>query len=96
VGARVGLGDVKNSLQIAALSELTEHLRQMEGLHVAGVVWDTESRWKRRHSGSPCLGPRNPGDRSWGEDELSRQESGVAQVVADVARVPSVSTNSCM
>jgi hypothetical protein len=57
VGSRVDPGDAANSLQIALLSDPTEHLRQTEGLHGAGAVWSTESRWKRGHSRSRCLRP---------------------------------------
>jgi hypothetical protein len=49
---------MENSLQIALLSDPPEHLLKTEGLHVAGVVWGTESRRKGGHSRSRCLRPR--------------------------------------
>jgi hypothetical protein len=37
------------------LSDLTENLPDTEGLGVVAVAWSTETRWKRRHSGSRCV-----------------------------------------
>jgi len=70
VGSQVGWGGVENSLQIAVLSDLTEHLRHTAGLHVAAVVWSTESPSERDHSFEIALpAPANLGDRSWGRAE---------------------------
>jgi hypothetical protein len=46
---------------MALSSGTTEYLRETEGLQVAGVVWSTESRWKRGHSR-----PRSPRPRILG------------------------------
>src|SRR5262245_65212450 len=95
VGSPGDPGGSEKSLQNGSLSDLIGHLCQTEGLHAAGVACGTESRWKRGHSGSRCLG-----HESWGQvlgtGQALRQESGVAQVVADVARGLSMSTNSSM
>jgi hypothetical protein len=88
-------GGVENSLQIAILSDLTEHLRQTEGLHVAGVVWSTESRWKRGQSRSPCLRPRILGT-GLGDGPSCSDGTVAAQEAVRVARILSESTNSSM
>jgi hypothetical protein len=43
---------------IALRADRTEYLPGTEGLDVVAVACSTGSRWKRRHSGSRCLGPR--------------------------------------
>lgn len=86
---------MENSLQIALLSDPPEHLLKTEGLHVAGVVWGTESRRKGGHSRSRCLRPRILGT-GLGDEPSSSVGTVVAQEVVRVVRILSESTNSIM
>ena len=61
-------GGQQNSPQIETYLIHAEHLRRTEGLELVALVWSTETRWKRGHSGSRLIGRATLGDRSWGQD----------------------------
>jgi hypothetical protein len=46
----------ENSPQITLLSDLAEHLPGTEGLDAGAAAWSIESRCRRGHSASSCLG----------------------------------------
>jgi hypothetical protein len=75
----------RQSLQIGVLSDSPGHLPETEGLHVACVVGVTTSRWKGRHSGFRCRGPRILGT---GLGDRTSPATGIwgAQVTADLYR----------
>jgi hypothetical protein len=55
-----------NSLQIAALLDCGEHLREREGLDVVAADRILESRWKNGEIEVGTAGVANLGDRFWG------------------------------